>query len=492
MREKLLYACGFNWQNVSPAIFGSLFQSVMKKTERRKKGAHYTSEKNILKVIEPLFLDELRTEFARLKARRDNGRQKALSDFHEKLATLTFFDPACGCGNFLVIAYREMRLLEIEILKELFPRNDENLRQTMIYIGLYTRINVDQFYGIEIGEFPARIAEVAMWMMDHIMNARLSAEFGQSYLRIPLKASPNIRHGDALDVDWAEVLPPERCSYVLGNPPFIGAKMQSDAQRKQVMQITALGKSGGSLDFVAAWFVKAGEYVRRVPLSLRERVSAEQTGEGLAVNASGSSPSSVASRDTFSPQGEGSLAANTRPRIGFVATNSICQGEQVAQLWPLLFDRFKLEIAFAHRTFEWMSDAKGKAHVHCVIIGLVTREDEPKEKRLFSYDDIKADPVETRHGALSAYLLPAENLPNRYMTIAEVPFQRNGAPRLKTGVQMIDNGLYTFEPNEYLDFITNEPNAKKFFRKFVGGDEYINAWIHARSAPGLKDLVKTS
>ena len=474
MREKLLYACGFNWQNVSPAIFGSLFQSVMKKTERRKKGAHYTSEKNILKVIEPLFLDELRIEFARLKARRDNGRQKALSDFHEKLATLTFFDPACGCGNFLVIAYREMRLLEIEILKELFPRNDENLRQTMIYIGLYTRINVDQFYGIEIGEFPARIAEVAMWMMDHIMNARLSAEFGQSYLRIPLKASANIRHGDALDVDWAEVLPPERCSYVLGNPPFIGAKMQSDAQRKQVMQITALGKSGGSLDFVAAWFVKAGEYVRRVPLSLRERVSAEQTGEGLAVNASGSSPSSVASRDTFSPQGEGSLAANTRPRIGFVATNSICQGEQVAQLWPLLFDRFKLEIAFAHRTFEWMSDARGKAHVHCVIIGLVTREDEPKEKRLFSYDDIKADPVETRHGALTAYLTDGKTLLNPHIVIEERNIPLDTHKQIIIGSKPIDGGHYIFSEEERTEFACKEPKAEKFMHPFIGAEEFIN------------------
>ena len=469
MRDKLLYVCSFSWQKISPAIFGSLFQSVMDKGERRKKGAHYTTEKNILKVIEPLFLDELRADLTRLIARRDNGRQKALEEFHDRLSRLTFFDPACGCGNFLVIAYREIRLIENEVMRELYPRD-----QFVTDIGLYTKVNVDQFYGIEIEEFPARIAEVALWMMDHIMNARLSADFGQSFLRIPLKASPNIRHGDALQLDWAEILPPERCSYVLGNPPFIGAKMQSEAQRKQVIAIASLGKSGGSLDFVCAWFVKAGEYVRRASLSLRERVSAEQTGEGLAVNASDSKPSSVASRDTFSRSGEGSSNTFTRPRIGFVATNSICQGEQVAQLWPILFERFKLEIAFAHRTFEWMSDARGKAHVHCVILGLVAREDEPKEKRLFSYDDIKADPVETRHGALTAYLFPAENLPNRYVTVSEVPFQKNGAPRLKTGVQMIDNGHYTFELDEYLEFITNEPNSGKFFRKFVGGDEYIN------------------
>jgi len=378
MRDKLLNACGFNWQKISPAIFGALFQSVMDKTERRKKGAHYTTEKNILKVIEPLFLDELRAEFARLKARRDNGRQKVLEEFHDKLSTLTFFDPACGCGNFLVIAYREIRLIEIDVLKELHPRD-----QYVTDIGLYTRVNVDQFYGIEIAEFPARIAEVALWMTDHIMNARLSADFGQSFLRIPLRASPNIVHGDALTVDWASVLPPERCSYVLGNPPFIGAKMQSEAQRKQVTDIAALGKSGGSLDFVCAWFVKAGEYVRR-----------EKDREAPA------SPLAIPSQKS-EPEARGPISA---PRIGFVATNSITQGEQVAQLWPILFQRYGLEIAFAHRTFEWMSDARGKAHVHCVIIGLVVREDEPKEKRLFSYEDIKADPVETRHGALTAYL----------------------------------------------------------------------------------------
>ena len=475
MRDKLLYVCSFSWQKISPAIFGSLFQSVMDKGERRKKGAHYTTEKNILKVIEPLFLDELRADLTRLIARRDNGRQKALEEFHDRLSRLTFFDPACGCGNFLVIAYREIRLIENEVMRELYPRD-----QFVTDIGLYTKVNVDQFYGIEIEEFPARIAEVALWMMDHIMNARLSADFGQSFLRIPLKASPNIRHGDALQLDWAEILPPERCSYVLGNPPFIGAKMQSEAQRKQVIAIASLGKSGGSLDFACAWFVKAGEYVRNASLSLRERVSAEQTGEGLAVNASDSKPSSVASRDTFSRSGEGSSNTFTRPRIGFVATNSITQGEQVAQLWPILFERFKLEIAFAHRTFEWMSDARGKAHVHCVILGLVAREDEPKEKRLFSYDDIKADPVETRHGALTAYLFPAENLPNRYLCIPEERYPINTAPKLITGTQPLEDDNLTFSDTEKIEFLSREPGAEFLFRPFPGAAEFINGinrWI---------------
>ncbi len=423
MREKLLYACSFNWQKVSPAIFGSLFQSVMNGKERRKKGAHYTSEQNILKVIEPLFLDDLRAEFQRLQARRGAGRAKALADFHEKLANLTFFDPACGCGNFLVIAYRELRLLETEVLRELHPTS-----QLVTDIGLYVKVNVDQFYGIEISEFPARIAEVAMWMMDHIMNMRLSAEFGEAYIRLPLKAAPNIVHGDALEVDWARVLPPDECSFILGNPPFIGAKMQTEAQRAQVMRIAALGKSGGTLDYVAAWFLKAGAYVRS---------------DGAA-------------------------------RIGFVATNSITQGEQVGQLWPILFDRYGLEIAFAHRTFAWMSDARGAAHVHCVIIGLTRKEDEPKEKRLFSYEASTHAPSHSVCAAISPYLYDASGLPNRYLSIPETSAPVNGAPRLKTGVQMIDDGHYTFDEIQYREFLLKEQGAKKFFRRFIGGDEYIN------------------
>ncbi len=231
---------------------------------------------------------------------------------------MTFFDPACGCGNFLIIAYRELRELEIEVLKELYPEKQlDALAETL------SVVDVDQFYGIEIGEFPVRIAETALWMMDHIMNNRLSLEFGQRYVRIPLTSSPHIVHGDALEIDWSQLLRPENCDFVFGNPPFGGAKFQSKTQRAQVRRIADLGGSGGTLDYVTAWFIKAGEY-----------------------------------------------AYGTEVRIGFVATNSITQGEQVAQLWPILFNRCGLEISFAHRTFAWGSDARGKAHVHVVIIGL--------------------------------------------------------------------------------------------------------------------------
>ena len=429
MRQALLDAGRFDWTAISPAIFGALFQSVMEPVERRAAGAHYTTEKNILKVIEPLFLDDLRAEFAQLKARRDSRRVPDLHVFQRKLGALRFFDPACGCGNFLIIAYRELRALEIEVLRELNPGQ----RQFEMLAEVLSVVNVDQFHGIEIGEFPARIASTALWMMDHIMNNRLSLEFGRTYARIPIEKSPHIRNADALETDWAEVLPPEECSYVFGNPPFVGKSQQSRTQGTQKRAATG----GGTLDYVTAWFIRAGEYVRRAP-----------PGKPL--------------------------------RIGFVATNSITQGEQAAQLWPILFDRHGLEIAFAHRTFAWGSDVHGKAHVHVVVLGLDRREEARREKRLFSYSDVEGDPEETRHAALSPYLFDAGGLRDPYLVVRKRSRPINGMARLKTGVQMIDNGILTFDEDEKQRFLSGEPAAERYFRRYIGGDEYINGfhrWI---------------
>ena len=426
MRLRLLDACAFDWSVISPAIFGSLFQSVMNAKERRAVGAHYTTEKNILKVIEPLFLDDLRAELARLKARKDNRRRIELLAFQRRLADLTFFDPACGCGNFLIIAYRELRLLELDILRELraYRADDRTLEIDAADLSL---VNVDQFYGIEIGEFPARIAEVALWMMDHIMNTRISLAFGQSYVRIPLRKSPHILNGDALEADWAALLAPDRCSYVLGNPPFMGAKIQTDAQRAQVRRIAALGKSGGTLDYVAAWFILAARYAKA-----------------------------------------------GRARVGFVATNSITQGEQVAQLWPILFDQCGREIVFAHRTFAWGSDARGVAHVHVAVIGLDAAARAPKERRLFSYEDIKGDPVESRHATLSPYLFDAGGLADPHLVVREAPRALNGFPHLVIGSKPIDGGHYIFEREERDAFLADEPGAAPFMRPYVGSREFLN------------------
>ena len=262
----------------------------------------------------------------------------------------------------------------------------------------------------------------------------MSLGFGRTYARIPLRKSPRIVHGDALEVEWSEVLPAERCDYLLGNPPFGGAKFQTADQRAQVRRIGGLGGSGGTLDYVSAWFIKAGTYI------------------------------------------------TDRTRIGFVATNSTTQGEQVAQLWPVLFDRCGLEIAFAHRTFAWGSDARGMARVHVVILGLDRRGKEPHEKRLFSYPDINGDPEETRHPALSPYLFDAGGLADPHLTVREESAPVNGMRKLIIGSKPIDGGHYIFSAGQRAAFLEAEPGAEPFLRPFVGAREYLQGgerWILA-------------
>ncbi len=435
MRKVLLDACRFDWSVISPAIFGTLFQSVMQPAERRELGAHYTTEKNILKVIEPLFMDDLRSEFRRLQARKPGPRRlAALRQFQKKLGEQTFFDPACGCGNFLIIAYRELRLLETEVIREIRDAT-RKATQAVLDVKWTSLVDVDQFYGIEIGEFAVRIAETALWMMDHIMNNRLSLELGQTYVRIPLDRAPHIWHRDALETDWSELLPPDRCSFILGNPPFVGAKLQTVKQRNQVRKIADLSASGGTLDYVAAWFLKAGEYVMRGEV-----------------------------------------------RIGLVATNSVTQGEQVAQLWPLLFDRYQLEIAFAHRTFAWGSDARGKAQVHVVIIGLEHQRMARAEKRLFTYPDHVGEPEESRHSALSPYLFDAGRLSDPHLTVQEASRPINGARPLIIGSKPIDGGNYIFGAAEREALLAVEPEAARWLRPYVGAREFLEngeRWILA-------------
>lgn len=431
MRETLLECCRFNWSEISPAIFGALFQSVLDRKERREQGAHYTTEKNILKVIQPLFLDDLHAEFERIRSRK-RERKATLVKFQNKLGRLKFFDPACGCGNFLIIAYRELRLLEMDVLKEIHAAEHQIGVQAWD-VSMLSIVNVDQFYGIEIGEFPVRIAETAMWMMDHIMNNRLSLEFGEAYSRIPLRVSPTIACADALEVDWSELILPEQCSYVFGNPPFVGAKFQSEAQRCQVRRIASLGRSGGTLDYVAAWFVQAGRYVE-----------------------------------------------NSRARIGFVATHSISQGEQAAQLWPLLFERHSLDIAFAHRSFAWGSDVRGKAHVHVIVIGLDKQQFARRTKRLFNYQDVKGDPEESKHSFISPYLFGADTISNPRLTVKEEASPINGFRRLIIGSKPIDDGNYILGPCERQELLEFEPESNEFIRPFIGAREFLQnkeRWI---------------
>ena len=412
MRETLLYACSLDWSRISPAIFGALFQSIMDEKARRNLGAHYTSEKNILKLIQPLFLDDLRADFARCGSNRNR-----LADFHSKIARLKFLDPACGCGNFLVITYRELRLLELDVLKMLFAKELKGGQETDI--ELLVQCDVDQFYGIEIEEFPVQIAQVAMWLMDHQMNLVCSEAFGQYFRRLPLKKSAKIVHGNALLLDWADVVEKSRLSYILGNPPFVGAKFMSANQRADMTAIFHSVKSAGLLDYVTAWYFKAAQ-----------------------------------------------MATRTNIACAFVSTNSISQGEQPGVLWPELW-RLGMRIQFAHRTFSWSNEARGVAAVHCVIIGFSSRSD--LKLRLFDYEDIKGEPIENTATNISPYLIDAADivLSGRTVPICKVP-------EMQSGNKPIDDGNFLFTPVQRLDFIELEPAAEKFFRKWLGGEEFIN------------------
>lgn len=414
MRQTLLECCGLDWSRISPAIFGSLFQSIMDREARRNLGAHYTSEKNILKLIKPLFLDALWEEFEKIKTKKN-----MLAKFHQKLRTLHFLDPACGCGNFLVIAYRELRLLELEVLQALHISRKEQGQQRFNVLHDLILLDVDQFHGIEIEEFPAQIAQVALWLMDHQMNQKVSEAFGDYFVRIPLKTTANIVCDNALRLDWNDVIPAKQLSYILGNPPFVGAKFMNTDQRADVAQVFVGIKSSGLLDYVSAWYVKAAHMIN-----------------------------------------------NTAIRCAFVSTNSISQGEQVGVLWGWMLAQ-DMHIFFAHRTFQWSSEARGTAAVHCVIIGFAHEEISPKS--LFEYEDIKGSPQHITAKNINPYLVDAPNfiLQNRRVPISSIP-------AMCSGNKPIDDGNYLFTPDEKELFIKKEPQAGRFFRRWLGGKEFIN------------------
>ena len=452
MRNALLESCYLDWSLISPAIFGSMFQAVMNKEERRNLGAHYTSEKNILKLIEPLFLDELYEEFESVK-----GNRNKLIDFHKKLGNLKFLDPACGCGNFLVITYRELRILEIEILKVL------SKKEMFTNIKNVALLDVDQMYGIEIEEFPARIAEVAMWLIDHQMNQRLSAEFGIYFLRLPLQKAANILHANALQTDWATLIRPriietyfydmgkkevagkveavrEDYAYILGNPPFVGKQLQNQRQKEDLEFVFKELKGTGVLDYVACWYLKSAQYIQ-----------------------------------------------NTTIKVAFVSTNSVAQGEQVGILWNELFSKYKIKIHFAHRTFKWSNEAKGNAAVHVVIIGF-TNLDIPN-KKIFEYEDINADPHEIFVKNINPYLVEGKDfvILKRNTPISTVP-------EISFGSMPNDGGYFLFTDEEKNEFLKVEPNAKKFVKPILSTKEFLNGkkrwclWLKDAEPKELREL----
>lgn len=442
MRQALLQCCYFDWSKVSPALFGSLFQTVMLPEEQRKGGAHYTSERNILKTIQPLFMDELREEFERIRDSKSTQRKSQLEKFHAKLGTLTFLDPACGCGNFLILAYRELRLLEIEVLEALYPKGEAS---RVTDISHLSQIDVDQFYGVEIEEFPARIAEAAMWLMDHQMNMRLSEAFGQAFVRLPLKKSAHITIGNALRLDWKTVIAPSKLNYMLGNPPFVGSKYQDDKQRKDMSCVFANVEGAGVLDYVAAWYMKAAQYIQ-----------------------------------------------GTKIKAAFVSTNSITQGEQAALLWQPLLNHYGIHIHFAHRTFKWTIDekkAKGMkvAAVYVVIIGFAAKNVD--KKYLFEYETIISDPHRITANNINPYLVDAADtvITKRSRPLCDVP-------EIRFGNQPIDGGGLILDSKERHDIITRYPTSSLFIRRYVGAEELINGqerfclWLKGQEPTAYRDI----
>lgn len=455
MRETLLDCCGLDWSKISPAIFGALFQSVMDEKLRRNLGAHYTSERNILRLIKPLFLDDLRAEFERAKR---STRQ--LFELHKKIALLKFLDPACGCGNFLVIAYRELRTLELDVLRAARDSGQQHLD-----IFHLVQVNVDQFYGIEIEEFPAQIAQVAMWLTDHQMNMVVSEEFGHYYRRLPLTRAATIRNANALRIDWNDVVPAEQLDYILGNPPFVGKQYQTPEQKANLDAVCAGVKGAGVLDLVTGWYLKAVHFIR---------------GDGQGPDLLSAIPGAL-------------LPPRDRVKVAFVSTNSITQGEQVSILWPELL-RLGVKIHFAHRTFQWSNEARGVAAVHCVIVGFALFDTE--RKTIFEYPDIKADghPLQARN--INPYLVDAPDvvLDSRRVPICMVP-------EIVFGSMPNDGGYLLLEDTEKEELLKLEPAARKWVRPFLGAEEFINGksrwclWLvgitpqELRALPGVSKRV---
>jgi len=484
MRQSLLNCCYLDWSKISPAIFGSMFQSVMDSVQRRNLGAHYTSESNILKLIKPLFLDELWAEF---EIAKDNKNK--LIEFHKKISQLKFLDPACGCGNFLVITYRELRLLEIEILRTLNKSG-----QRVIDVRDIILLDVDMMYGIEYEEFPARIAEVAMWLIDHQMNMLISNEFGHYFVRLPLKKSAKIIHGNALQMDWQSLLSTEnsinviakhtniylvkepqaeyktvniqtetfeihngkqpefqseiRFNYILGNPPFIGSRIMSQEQRNSVTNEFEYIDGSGVLDYVTAWYIKAAKYIQQ-----------------------------------------------TNVKVGFVSTNSIVQGEQTSILWGQMLTKYNIKIHFAHRTFKWSNEAKGKAAVYCIIVGFANYD--INNKRLFDYDDINGQAHELKVKNINPYLVDA---PDFIITKSTKPICN--VPKLIRGSIPYDDGHLLLSKNEAFDLKVKQPELEKYIRIYGGAHELINndwrycLWLKdckpefLRNNPFIKDRIE--
>lgn len=435
MRQELITSMRFDWSRISPAVFGSLFQSVKSKDLRRELGEHYTSEKTIMKVIGPLFLDELKV---RLEASK--GSPQKLRNLRNELSTYNFLDPACGCGNFLIVTYREMRRLELEILKQLRDLKEDSQLSLDPTLGL--QVSIDQFSGIEIEEWPAKVAETAMFLVDHQMNLELAELFGMTPDRLPIKKMLNVRCANALTTNWHEIARANDRLIVLGNPPFLGSRLQSNTQKDDLVGSWGNIPNVKTLDYVTAWYAKAA-----------------------------------------------SFTAGTMARTGFIATNSVSQGEQASIIWREL-NRLGFEMFFAHRTFAWSSDAPGAANVHCVIEGF--SQDKAIKKQLFDYPDPKGAPTLINAQCINAYL---QNAPQVLLSRISSPLSPS-APELRSGNVPRDGGYLSDISDEEASLIRQrDPVAARYLRRIYGSIEHLQGvkrwclWLDRVSPEEIRESI---
>lgn len=408
----------FDWSEISPTIFGAVFESTLNPETRRAGGMHYTSIENIHKLIDPLFLDDLKQEFEEIKEIKvAKTRENKLHAFQEKLSKLKFLDPACGSGNFLTETYISLRRLENDILKEL---NQGQIVFGGFGVGNPIQVSISQFYGIEINDFAVTVAKTALWIAESQMMKETEDVVHMQLEFLPLKTNAFIVEGNALKLNWEEVVPKNELSYIMGNPPFLGYSMQNESQKKDILAVYIdengkTYKTAGKIDYVSAWYFKASEYI-----------------------------------------------VNSYIRVAFVSTNSITQGEQVASVWEPLYKRFGIHINFAHKTFIWDSEANLKAHVHCVIVGFSTLFI-PKQKKLFAGDRMRTVKE------INPYLIEA---PTTFIKSRSKPLCN--VPEMTTGNRPADGGHLIIEADDYETFIMNEPKAIKYIKKLTGAVEYIN------------------
>ena len=403
----------FDWSEISPTIFGAIFESTLNPETRRCGGMHYTSIENIHKVIDPLFMDELNAELESLKEiKSEKARNEKLIAFQKKLGSLTFLDPACGSGNFLTESYLSLRKLENNCIKLRLGAHGSAL--DLLGEDFAIHVKIEQFYGIEINDFAAVVAKTALWIAESQMMNETARILGRNLDFLPLKSYTNIVEGNALRLDWESVVPKAALHYIMGNPPFVGARLMNEEQKKDVFSVWEHTKNIGNVDYVSCWYKKSTD-----------------------------------------------LMHGTTIKAALVSTNSITQGEQVAIMWKPLFEK-GIHINFAHRTFRWDSEANLKAHVHCVIVGFSYQK---QSENLLFLNETQVSNCKNING----YLVNAENvfIESRKKPLCSVP-------EMVFGSMPNDGGNLILSEEEYKDFIKNEPKAEKFIRFFLGAEEFIN------------------